>query len=96
MSSVACSANKARTQEQEMLARANEERKEASGAVSTAAQVPVRSSQSCVKQSHFGLHDDTCLYSCTRHRAEAHTPQDSVIPKSSIADAFIAKYAQVY
>ncbi|CAK0787334.1 hypothetical protein CVIRNUC_010552 [Coccomyxa viridis] len=33
-------ANKARIQEQEMLARANEERKEASGAVSTAAQVP--------------------------------------------------------
>lgn len=61
MSSVACSANKARIQEQEMLARANEERKEASGAVSTAAQVPVSSLQPCVNQSDYGSHDDTWL-----------------------------------
>ena len=72
-----------------MLARANEERKEASGPVSTAAQVPVSSAQPCVKQSHNRLHDDTCLRSCIGHRAEAHTAQDSVIPKSSIADGFV-------
>ena len=44
-----------------MLARANEERKEASGAVSTAAQVPVSSLQPCVNQSDYGSHDDTWL-----------------------------------
>ena len=96
MSSVACSANKARTGEQEMLARANEERKEASGAVSTAAQVPVSSSQSCVNQSHYGLHDDTCLRSCTPHRAEALTAQDSGHPKSSIADGFVLSISAQY
>ena len=36
-----CSANKARAQEAEMLARANEQRKEASPAATTAAHAPV-------------------------------------------------------